>query len=169
MSKYAGRATHCIAEGCGVELCHPRKRKSDYCRRCAAQSPERRARLSEVIKIKHQDPEYRAKLNPRAVMLRTLEARPELREFYRENMRRLGQEHGGTVAGSDKSIRAHRASVATRMRDVPLEYRGEFRTLMLSQKVLRPDRVRMIHEQMKFDQSRFNQTGELQATKGTKR
>jgi hypothetical protein len=161
---------HCSV--CGEALCHNPRRKTTMCKRhaieAAARDPARRAKVSASAKAKHADPEYRAKRAPMYAIVarRTLAERPELREVYRETMRR-NRRPGGSEPGTDERRRAKISELRTKLPDIPLEYREEYRRLSISDKIPKVDRVRMIQEQMQRDMKRYHETGELQASKGS--
>lgn len=164
----------CTADGCERTYAIDPRRKTTLCRQHAsqlfAQDPARNAKLSKSMAEKHADPQWKALRAPScAAAGRKLAANEEFTARNREHMRRVGQKYGGSVKGSESRKLAGQKVTATTLAHIPLEYRADYRALMISGRVRKPERVRLINDLVKADQKRFESTGKLPQLEREKR
>lgn len=156
----------CTNEGCETPYTAFRRRKTTLCKRCAAieaaTSPERNAKVSASMKVKHADPVYREHRRGKlGAGLKAIYADPvrgaRMRAWCSEN----GKRQGGSVAGSDERRRVGRKQTERALGHIPLEYRDDYRRL-LGKHFTAAEASAMVLEMVAADQRRYEQTGELQ-------
>lgn len=159
--------------GCGKELPHNPKRKTQRCRSCTAiaiaKDPAIRAKAAAGIRRALSDPEV---LRRRArtlskVLRRKMRDDPAYAEMQRENARRLGRSAIGIQrypAGSEPRRQAGRNGSATKRRGIPKGYWDEYRRLVKNGTATADEARRIVTEQARAERQRRRAAREARAT-----
>lgn len=164
---------------CGKQLAHNPRRKTNLCQRCATAASNRDPVAAEkrgvALRIMHTDPELKAR--HRAGVIRAWESRPRRRAAselmkgrymhdaaMREHIRQKAIERW-----SDPANRARHGRIvsASKLRDIPLEYRDEYRRLRKHGGFTAAEARRMIADQVEADTRTYLKTGKLPKTGAT--
>lgn len=161
----AGRL-RCTEPGCAETYRDDPRRATTFCKRhastAAARDPARRAKVSAGIAAKHADPSWKAMRKPilSAAIARAY-ADPAKGARMREAMRRTGQKHGGSVAGSESRKRAGRSYTERMIGHIPMEYRDHYRALQSKTHMSAAEVTAAIQEMIAADQRTYARTGKL--------
>ncbi|WP_257556449.1 hypothetical protein [Sphingobium sp. CFD-2] len=153
--------THC--KGCGKEFKRKSGRKTGYCQPCYMRDvhhdrAEVREGLSRAMKAKLADPHERAAhiARTRRGRIERLARDPEFREMVRQQGKAVGALGlgGHQPKGSPSRIAAGKAVTATKLADIPLEYRELHKKLR--KEFGATESRRMIRQQMAADEARMS-------------
>jgi hypothetical protein len=160
-SRLAETDLACI--GCGKELPHNPKRKTQRCRSCTAiaiaKDPSIRAKAGAAIRRALEDPAVirrRSRALSKALRQKMRDD-PAYAAMQRENARRLGLSSTGIQrypAGSAPRLQAGRSGSATKRRGIPKGYWDEYRRLVKNKEASAEEARRMITDQARADRQR---------------
>lgn len=159
-----------VCKGCGQTFPCQRLPKSGYCRPCYRADPsgclpDLSARLSVAVKTHLADPENREahRVRTRQGRIDRIQRDPAFREQVRQQGKRvgaLGLGHCREPAGSPARKAQGKTLTQTRLGDIPVEYRDDYRRIAKEHGAEYARHI--IAEQVDVDAQRFARTGQLQ-------